>query len=602
VIDTVDTPPVPDGAGAGRAWNVQEYRKRDAYLRTQVEPYRTHWKEISENILPRARFMPFETNRGDKKFLAIVNNVASLALRTATAGMVAGLTSPARQWHHLTTSDPAMAALDTIRTWLHTVEERQRAVFSKSNLYQALAAFYFDLLAFGTALIIIDEDDESVLRAYHVPIGSYRLASSARGRPDTVFRDLTFSVRQCVQKFGADKCSERVKRLYDQKEFDQPVDVTHVIEPNEDYEPGKLNAKLKKYRSVWFENPGGSTGASPTDSGPVSGGDDKFLLESGFQEQRALAARWMVIGEDVYATTCPGMEALGDSKAITTYEKEKAKLIELLGGPPVAVPHGMNHVSLLPRKISNLPAGAQNAQVRSIIDQTHLPSAIQATREAINEHGARINRTLYADLWQMLTLGDQGGVQPKTAEEIRARMEEKLIQLAPVLLRLNDELLQPLIDVAFAIMWRAGLIPDPPEELHGVELKVEFVSMLHQAQQFVQLGGIERLAGFVVQFAETRPDALEKLNIDNMVDEYAKTLGVTPNLILSDDEVAKVRDARAKQQQAAAAAQAVQVGADAAHKLGNTPMTEDTALSRLAGLTGPLEPSGAAGVAPGAQA
>lgn len=585
---------------------VQQYRVRDGYLRSQATPFFEHWREIAQHILPRARFMPFETNRGDKKYLSIVNNVGSLALRSSVAGLVAGLTSPVRPWHHLTTPDPDLAEVEGVRGWLHLVEERQRSVFAKSNLYQALAAFYYDLLAYGTALIIIDEDEETILRVYHVPAGSYRLACSEKGRPDTVFRDLTFAVRQLVQKFHYENCSERVQKLYDQGQFDVPIDVVHVIEPNEDYLPGRLNNKQKRFRSCWFENPGGSSGAQLGEPETMSAGmaGDKFLLESGFQEQRALAARWMVIGEDTYGSNAPGMEALGDCKALTAYEKEQARSVEMLSGPPLAVPNGMGHVSLQPRKITPLPQAAGNQQVRPMIDVAHLPQGITALRESRGEIVQRVNRTLYADLWQMLTLGDQtGGVQPKTAEEIRARLEEKLVQVAPMLLRLDDELLRPLVDVSFALMWRAGLIPEPPQELAGVDIKVEFISMLHTAQQFVQLGGIERLGTFVAMLMKMgATTALDKLNIYEMVDEYAKTLGLPPKMVRTDDEVAQIAAQRKKQAQAEALAHATQIGADAVQKLGNTPMSEDSALSRLSGLTGPVEPTGVTGTQPGAQA
>jgi hypothetical protein len=107
---------------------------------------------------------------------------------------------------------------------------------------------------------------------------------------------------------------------------------------------------------------------------------------------------------------------------------------------------------------------------------------------------------------------------------------------------------------------------------------------------------------FVKSLAEIRPDAIEKMNVDMMVDEYFHTLGLTPNLILSEEEVAQLRAARAAKEKAAQQDQALQTAADTAQKLGSVPMNEDTALTRLAGLTGPVEPSGVTGTPVGAQA
>jgi hypothetical protein len=56
-----------------------------------------------------------------------------------------------------------------------------------------------------------------------------------------------------------------------------------------------------------------------------------------------------------------------------------------------------------------------------------------------------------------------------TAREIDERHEEKLLALGPVLERTNDELLDPIVDRAFALMEAAGLIPPPPRSCDGVE-------------------------------------------------------------------------------------------------------------------------------------
>jgi hypothetical protein len=103
-------------------------------------------------------------------------------------------------------------------------------------IYQCLTANYMDLLAPGTTLTILDEDDETILRGYHAPIGSYRLACSERGKPDTVFRDLTYSAcgswcGSSARRIAASACSDVRRRT----SYDQPVDVVHVIEPNEDH-------------------------------------------------------------------------------------------------------------------------------------------------------------------------------------------------------------------------------------------------------------------------------------------------------------------------------------------------------------------------------
>jgi hypothetical protein len=75
------------------------------------------------------------------------------------------------------------------------------------------------------------------------------------------------------------------------------------------------------------------------------------------------------------------------------------------------------------------------------------------------------------------------------AREIGERHEEKMLMLGPVLERLHDELLDPLVVRMFNIMARNGLfadIPAPPM-LDIRHLQVEFISILS--------GGGRRRAG-----------------------------------------------------------------------------------------------------------
>ena len=71
----------------------------------------------------------------------------------------------------------------------------------------------------------------------------------------------------------------------------------------------------------------------------------------------------------------------------------------------------------------------------------------------------------------------------RSATEVAERRAEKLVMLGPVLERLHDDLLEPLIGRVFQIMARAGQIPPPPfAELDGLRLQPEYVSPMQALQ------------------------------------------------------------------------------------------------------------------------
>lgn len=151
--------------------------------------------------------------------------------------------------------------------------------------------------------------------------------------------------------------------------------------------------------------------------------------------------------------------------------------------------------------------------------------------------------------------------------------------LGPVLERLHDELLSPLIDITFTRLLEGGALPPPPPDLEGQELKVEFVSVLAQAQRAVGLGSIDRLLGTIGNIATVSGDTSvwDKIDKDEVIERYAEMLAVDPQLIVSDDKVALVRAERGKMQQqqqllaaAPELAKAAKAGAEADEIAGGT--------------------------------
>jgi hypothetical protein len=78
-------------------------------LKTERATWYPHWKELSDYLLPRSgRYFIQDRNRGQRRHNYIYDNTGTRALRVLAAGLMSGLTSPARPWFRLATNDPAM--------------------------------------------------------------------------------------------------------------------------------------------------------------------------------------------------------------------------------------------------------------------------------------------------------------------------------------------------------------------------------------------------------------------------------------------------------------------------------------------------------------
>ena len=192
----------------------------------------------------------------------------------------------------------------------------------------------------------------------------------------------------------------------------------------------------------------------------------------------------------------------------------------------------------------------------------------------------RINSAFFVDMFQMIS--SQQRMQPETAREVQEKHEEKLLILGPVLERNQNELLDPLIDNAFMIALQEGQFPPPPEELQGQDINIEYISMLAQAQKAVGIGSLDRIVGTVGQMAAVKPEALDKLNTDEIIDEYSNMLGIAPNLIVANEDVAMIRQDRAAAQAQAEQMAMIPEAAKTAKTLSETPVGEGNALENVA--------------------
>lgn len=546
----------------------ERLNKQFAQLQSERQSFEPHWRELSDYINPRSsRFLTSEVNRNDRRNTRIIDSTGTMAARTLASGMMSGITSPARPWFRLATPDPEMMDYGPVKLWLETVQNRMNDMFNKSNLYQSLPQLYGSLGTYSTGAMAVLDDDEDIIRTMPLPIGSYYLANSPRGSVDTCFRKFSMTVRQLVQEFGLNNVSESVKGMWESGTYEKWVDVMHSVYPNIDRDTAKLDSKNKPFKSVYYE---------------VGGDSDKLLRESGFDEFPIMAPRWEVNGEDVYGSSCPGMLALGPVKALQLLQKRKSQLIDKATNPPMVGPASLKNqrVSLLPGDITYIDqiTGQDGFKPAYLVNPStaDLVADIQDTRQTINS-------AYFVDLFMML---QNINTRSMPVEAVIEMKEEKLLMLGPVLERLNDECLNPLIDRAFSMMVRKNMLPPPPDVMEGMPLKVEYISVMAQAQKSIGLSSLASTVNFIGQLAKAKPEALDKLNVDQAIDAFADMSGVSPTVIVPQEQVEQTRQERAdqaKQQQALAMAQ---VAAQGAKTLSEAQMKDPSALSAMAQAAG----------------
>lgn len=506
-------------------------------LRVERYSWWTHWRELADYILPRRYkwlVTPNQAARGSPMNQRIIDNTATLAMRILAAGMMSGVTSPSRPWFRLKISNPDLDDDPEVKMWLDEVTDRLLEVMAKSNYYTSKAQQYQDLSVFGTSPMIIYEDFDDVIRCYLPCAGEYYVANGPRLQVDTLYREYVLTTIQVAKEFGIENCSPTIQSAIKTggAMLTREVKIGHAIEPNDKFVPKAFGVNGMPFREVYWE---------------LGQGDHRILRVRGFHESPFTCPRWDVVDNDAYGRS-PAMDSLGDIKQLQVEQKRKAQAIDKMVNPPLIA-----DVQLKNEPASVLPGGITYVTQTSGVGMKpvyEVKPDLSAMVEDIKEVQARIKSTFFNDLFMMISQLDT----VRTATEIDARKEEKLIQLGPVLERNQNEALNPEIDRIFNIMMRAkvkgqAILPPTPKSLHGHYIHVEYISMLAEAQRAVNTAGIERLAQFAGNLAAAIPDIMDNIDTDELIDMYADFLHVSSKIIRPEEMVKKIRAARSQAQQ-----------------------------------------------------
>lgn len=554
-----------------RGWLNRRFVALDAaYL-----PYQALHRDLASLVLPdRAEFLPADAAQDTIYNPDILNDTATYCADVSSAGMMSGMTGPWRPWFLLSIADRKRAALPAVKTWLHGTTERLHWLLLMTNLYTELPPFYMDEVNFGTAAMMAFEDDERLLRFETLPVGSYRLAEGKKGIVQTNFEAMWLSVEQLVDEFGIENVSEAVATAYEGGERDRGLEVRHAIFRNPREDKRRDEAMHKPWADIYWE-------ASAHDGpGPV------FLRYDGFDEFPLLAGRWFKRAGRVYGTG-PGIRQLGNIRSIQAVAADRIDALHRY-----VVPNWRGPTSLRNQPINTTPNGV------TLYDETKgtgkFEPAYQQTVQLGDvgdyeeELAQRIRRGYFVDLFNLMIELDKSDV---TAEEIIARRDERLSQLAPTFERNTTDVNTPLVERTFYRAEARGLLEPLPQELRGVPLQVRHTSIMAVQLAALASRGMATFGGEILQLAQGlvaatgNPTAgsklLQKVNWDRFVDRLAEMRGVPPEIIVSDMELAQARRAEQKAQQQQQMLQAAESMGRTAKDLAAAKMDGDNALSRL---------------------
>tara|TARA_E500000081_G_scaffold154253_1_gene190663 strand:- start:2196 stop:3797 length:1602 start_codon:yes stop_codon:yes gene_type:complete len=487
-------------------------------LRTQRNTWENHWQDVADYMLPRKADITQKRTKGDKRHDQIFDGTATHALELLAASLHGMLTSTTSSWFALKYRNDIINDDDGAAEWLEDCNKVMLQAFSRSNFQQEIFELYHDLIAFGTAGMFIQNDEDDDLRFKTIHISELFIAENQKGIVDTVLRKFFLKARSLPTMFPKAEFPHAIKDLINNKPQDD-VTIIHAVMPNEMggiYE----NSVNKPFSSCYVHE------------------DTGFLFsESGFNDFPYVVPRYLKASNEIYGRS-PAMNALPDVKMLNTMSKVSIKAAQKQIDPPLMVP---DDGFVLP--VRTVPGGLNfyRAGTRERIEPLNIGSNQPLGLQMEEQRRKAIRENFFVD--QLLSV--QGNNM--TATEVMQKSEEKMRILGPVLGRLQSELLQPLITRCFNILLKQNKFREVPEFLQDQMIEIEYVSPIAKAQKAGDLSSIMRGIEVFGAIQQVSP-VFDYLDVDGLVNHLKDVIGLPAKILRSRAEVEQIREE--KQQQA----------------------------------------------------
>lgn len=481
------------------------------------------WRELSRWVCPqRGRFHDMTSAGRDAASERILfTHAASQAVLKGASGITSGMTPSNTSWFKPCYADPQMAEASGARAWLDEIDKAMKNCLENGSFYQAIQSFNMDLLWAGCALLYSEKADHNPLQFECVQIGTFAVETDRRGQLLAVARRMTFTVEELAREFGRDALSPRTAQLLEKSPRDT-VYVWHLVRLTD---KGRFTVSSQFWEEDYQQN---------------------FLREHGYNEMPFFFTVWHE--SDTPYGTGPGDSALPDAMQMDTLERRKLDGIGKITHPPLVADSTLKgHVNLGPDQITY---AEQRAQLTPILDMQPFAAFFGNLLHEIATVNQRLEQALYAAVFSSIPLDQRP--RDMSATEFMERKREAMQQLGPVMQAYTPNVLTPLLYRTVQTLDRKVLLPPPPESLAGYDalVRMEFTGPMVNALRQTDGQAITALLQSLGQIAQITQNTgvFDKLNVDQMADEYATALAAPGSVLLSDEEVARLREQKQQMQ------------------------------------------------------
>lgn len=477
------------------------------------------WQDLTDFLLPRKNDIIKESIPGERKGVSVLDATGMNSCELLASSLHGMLTSPVSFFFSLTTGSPDLDNNDAVRMWIQDTVRKMHDCMNNSNFQTEAHEYYLDLVSCGNGSVFIEEDVEDIVRFSARPLKEIYVKENSKGKIDTIYRDFQLDSRGLIEEFGMENVPEKVR---------------------EEYKNGKHN-KHQVLHSIYPRQLAGDTKPSkfPWISQYILKQDKLNLSTSGFREFPLVYGRWAKVAGEVYGRG-PGEKALPEVKTLNKMTETVIRGAQKVVDPPLQAPDDGFIMPLVtkPGGFNYYRAGSKD-RIEAIFNDSRIDFGFQTMDRKISA----IREAFYIDQMKL-----REGPQ-MTATEVNQRIEEALRFMAPMLGRQQSEFLAPLVSRVFSIMERRGKLKNPPPQIDGMQLQIQYSSIMAASQRMSELGNINKFFQGIQPLAAVDPTIVDNIDGDAGLRHIARITNLPQEMVRTEEVIQKIRENRAQAKQ-----------------------------------------------------
>lgn len=525
---------------------IKYFKARYNELETARANYVSEWKELSKFLAPSTGIFGNDSagEKNKRKYTYPRENLNGLPqryMRNLASALVATLCPPDSRWFGYVVPNET----DEEQSWLHKAADKVMSVFQARGISTFLEALFYEGATYGVSCMSIEKSNKHKLDFGSFTIGEFYLDEDYEGNEDTLYHRFTMNSRQLKEWFGMDKLPARIQDELKNGGKVTDWNIIQAIEPNPDYLPDFKNQFNKPFISyIWIDK--------YTD-------DECVLEEKGMRDFPFIAFHWYRKINSVY-TMGLGHDILADVKELQALERDTKRARAKKINPPLRADPSLKNSGGV--KVGSDDINWSNNK-DGITPLYNVNFDTQEGQAAIQEKEQKLYQLTYNYLFSQIINRNK----TMSATEVNKISQEELIMLGGIVQNATIAL-AAVCERSFKLLLEQNELPDDmPESLRGKIMSTTFHSLLAQSQSLSDLKLVERWLQAMSLLAQMNPEAIRKVDVFKIADEYARRLDIDMELVVPTEtvekEIAAQMEAQAQMQQAQLQAEQLKAMGDA---------------------------------------